>query len=131
MPETADVGVRLDKWLWAARFFKTRALASAAVSGGKVHLQGQRVKPARGVNLGDCYEIRRGYELFEIVVTAIAARRGPASAAQQMYRETNASVDRRKAEAEKRQLAQLQRPRSQGRPDKKQRRKIRQFIEKP
>jgi ribosome-associated heat shock protein Hsp15 len=127
--ETASV--RLDKWLWAARFFKTRALAAEAVNGGKVHLRGQRVKAARGVKLGDCFEIRRGYERFEVVVTALAERRGSAAAAQLLYRETEASEQRRRAEAEQRRLAMLQRPRSEGRPDKKQRRQIRRFIEKP
>ena len=123
--------IRLDKWLWAARFFKTRALASTAVSGGKVHLNGRRVKPARFVKIGECYEIQRGYERYEIIVCALSERRGPAAVAQQLYRETEASSARRLAEAEKRKLAMLQRPRTEGRPDKKQRRQIRRFIEKP
>ena len=72
---TDEHRVRLDKWLWAARFFKTRALAGEAVTGGKVHLQGHRVKPSRGVKIDDCFEIQRGYERFEIIVTAISARR--------------------------------------------------------
>jgi ribosome-associated heat shock protein Hsp15 len=135
MPEQssdqADATTRLDKWLWAARFFKTRALAAAAVTGGKVHLQGQRVKPARSVKTGDSYQIRRGFELFEVIVTALGERRGSAAAAQLMYRETDSSLERRRAESEKRKLAMLQRPQTAGRPDKKQRRKIRQFIEKP
>jgi ribosome-associated heat shock protein Hsp15 len=133
MAERSDniEGVRLDKWLWAARFFKTRALASAAVSGGKVHLGGGRVKPARAVKIDDMFEIRRGYERFEIVVTGLSARRGSANDAQSLYRETPASVIRRRKEAEQRKLAQMQRPRSESRPDKKQRRQIRQFIEKP
>ncbi len=123
--------LRLDKWLWAARFFKTRALASSAVSGGKVHLNGARVKPSRAVKIDDVFEVRRGYECFEIVVTGLSARRGSASDAQLLYRETEASVTRRHDEAEKRKLASMQRPRSQTRPDKKQRRQIRRFIEKP
>ena len=123
--------VRLDKWLWAARFFKTRALASAAVNGGKVHLTGARVKPSRAVKIDDVFEVRRGYECFEVVVTSLSARRGSASDAQLLYRETEASVARRRDEAEKRKLASMQRPRSEKRPDKKQRRQIRQFIEKP
>ena len=123
--------VRLDKWLWAARFFKTRALASAAVGGGKVHLNGARVKPSRVVKTDDVFEVRRGYESLEIVVTGLSARRGSASDAQLLYRETEASVGRRHDEAEKRKLAQMQRPRSEARPDKKQRRQIRRFIEKP
>ena len=122
---------RLDKWLWAARFFKTRALATAAVNGGKVHARGQALKPSRAVKIDDCFEVRRGYEIFEIVVTGINDRRGSASAAQLMYRETASSVVRRQAEAEKRKLAAMQRPQTEGRPNKKQRRQIRQFIEKP
>jgi ribosome-associated heat shock protein Hsp15 len=123
--------VRLDKWLWAARFFKTRALAAGAVSAGKVHSAGQSVKPSRGVKIGDCFEIRRGYECFGIVVTQLSERRGSATAAQLLYRETASSVDKRKGEAEQRRLAMMARPRSEGRPDKKQRRQIRRFIEKP
>ena len=123
--------VRLDKWLWAARFFKTRALASAAVSGGKVHLNGARVKPSRAVKMDDVFEVRRGYECFKIIVTGLGARRGSAAEAQLLYRETEASVARRRDEAEKRKLALMQRPRSETRPDKKQRRQIRRFIEKP
>lgn len=130
MANLNDAGVRLDKWLWAARFFKTRALASAAISGGKVHANGQRLKPARAVKIGDCYSIRRGYEIFEIVVVELSERRGSASVAQLLYSETAASLAKRAAEAEKLELARLQRPVTAGRPDKKQRRKIRQFIEK-
>ncbi len=122
--------VRLDKWLWAARFFKTRALASEAVSGGKVHLGGGRVKPSRAVKLDDVFEVRRGFEIFEVVVTGLSARRGSASDAQLLYRETEASVTRRNEEAERRKLASMQRPHSEKRPDKKQRRQIRQFIQK-
>ena len=119
--------VRLDKWLWAARFFKTRALASQAVTGGKVHLAGQRIKPSRGVNIDDCYEIHRGYERYEIIVIELSERRGSATCAQTLYRETESSIESRGSEAEKRRLAMMQRPHSTSRPDKKQRRKIRQF----
>jgi ribosome-associated heat shock protein Hsp15 len=123
--------VRLDKWLWAARFFKTRALAAGAVSSGKIHSSGQSVKPSRGVKIDDCFEIRRGYECFEVVVTALSEHRGSATTAQLLYRETASSIERRKSEAEKRKLAMMARPQSEGRPDKKQRRQIRRFIDKP
>jgi len=122
--------VRLDKWLWAARFFRTRALASAAVSGGKVHCGGSSLKPSRAVKPGDCLEIRRGYDRYEIIVTAVSEQRGPAASAQLLYRETEASVVQREAEAQKRKLAMMARPHSEGRPDKKQRRQIRRFIDK-
>ncbi len=126
----AEKRFRLDKWLWAARFFKTRALASEAVNGGKVHLGGRRVKPSRMVKIGDCYQVHRGFERFEVIVTALGERRGSASQAQTLYRETDDSIARRATEAEQRKLAMLQRPRSESRPDKKQRRQIRQFSGK-
>jgi ribosome-associated heat shock protein Hsp15 len=124
---TCDIKVRLDKWLWAARFFKTRALAGEAVTGGKVHLAGQRIKPSRRVKIDDCYEIRRGYERYEVIVTDLSERRGSASCAHTLYRETETSIEQRGSEADKRRLAMMQRPHSTSRPDKKQRRKIRQF----
>jgi ribosome-associated heat shock protein Hsp15 len=127
----SDSPVRLDKWLWAARFFKTRALANAAIAGGKVQGNGQRLRPARAVKVGDCYSLRRGHEIVDVIVVGLSAQRGSASVAQGLYRETETSVARRAAVAEKLELARLQRPVSTGRPDKKQRRKIRQFIEKP
>jgi len=123
--------VRLDKWLWAARFFKTRALAGAAVTGGKVKCNGRSLKPSRGVRPGDCLEVRCGYERYDVIVTALSERRGPASSAAELYRETEASVTRRELEAHNRKLALMARPHSEGRPDKKQRRQIRRFIEKP
>jgi ribosome-associated heat shock protein Hsp15 len=131
MSDAGEPTVRLDKWLWAARFFRTRALATAAVNGGKVHHSGQRARPSRPVRPGDSYQIQRGHERYEIVVTAISGRRGPASEAALLYRETEDSIARRADEAEKRRLARLQRPQSESRPDKKQRRQIRRFIQKP
>jgi ribosome-associated heat shock protein Hsp15 len=122
--------VRLDKWLWAARFFKTRAVASEAVSGGKVHLDGRRVKPSRSVKIDDRYEITRGQDRLEIIVLQLAERRGSATIAQSLYRETPASTERREHEAEQRKLAAMQRPRSEARPNKKERRKIRYFTGK-
>ena len=122
--------IRLDKWLWAARFFKTRAIASAAVSGGKVHFDGQRAKPARAVKIDDCYEISRGHDRLEVIVLQISQRRGSASMAQSLYRETPGSIQRREHEAEQRRLAAMQRPSSDHRPNKQERRKIRYFTGK-
>ncbi len=125
-----DDRTRLDKWLWAARFFKTRALATNAVNGGKVHFNGQRVKPSRPVKIQDCYQIHRSNERFEVVVTGLSSRRGSASIAQTLYEETEASQLCRQSEAEKRKLAALQRPVSDHKPNKQERRKIHQFIGK-
>jgi ribosome-associated heat shock protein Hsp15 len=94
----------VDKWLWAARFFKTRSLASEAVDGGKVHVNGDRVKAARALRQGDRLEIRRGTEQLEVVVLVLSEQRGPATAAQALYEETEASVTRREAQAATRRL---------------------------
>jgi ribosome-associated heat shock protein Hsp15 len=122
--------VRIDKWLWAARFFKTRALAAEAVNGGKVHLDGQRIKAARAVKVGDVYEIQRGWERMTVVVKELAARRGSATVARTLYEETPESIERREHEAEQRRLARLQRPVSDHRPNKKERRQLRSFSGK-
>lgn len=127
---SGDDRCRLDKWLWAARFFKTRPLAVEAVEGGKVHLNGQRVKPARAVRAGDRLSIRRGQELFEITVLALSTRRGPASVAQTLYQESETSRRRREAEAEQRRLLAAGMPQPARRPDKKARRQIHRFVRK-
>ena len=87
--------MRIDKWLWAARFFKTRSLATEAVLGGHVHVAGARVKPARDVRIGDTIEIRRGAVSWTVVVRALAERRGPASEAAELYEETKESQELR------------------------------------
>ena len=104
---TAPATLRIDRWLWAARFFKTRSSASAAVSGGKVHLNGQRTKPARAVRAGDRLDVRRGDNRWEITVLAVAERRGPASEAQTLYEELAESVERRAREREARRERRL------------------------
>lgn len=121
--------VRLDKWLWAARFFKTRVLASAAVNGGKVHRNGQRIKPAQAVRIEDRYEILHGHERLELIVTGLSERRGSAQVAQTLYQETEMSKERRQREAELRKLAAMQKPVGTRRPNKQERRKIRQFTD--
>ncbi len=123
-------GMRLDKWLWAARFFKTRGLAQAAVEGGKVHVNGARAKPARRVRPGDRLEITRGFEQFEVVVQGLAGRRGPAAEARRLYAETPGSLARREREHEARRLARAAAPAPAHRPDKRDRRRIRRFTGK-
>ena len=125
-----DDKVRIDKWLWAARFFKTRALASDAVNGGKVHLNGQRIKASRAVKINDLYEIHRGFERISVVVNELSDRREPAKVAQTLYTETDSSISRREKEAEQRKMARLQRPVLDHRPTKKERRKLRTFTGK-
>lgn len=122
--------VRLDKWLWAARFFKTRARATEAITGGHVHLNGLRPKPARPVQEGDELVIRKGQEEFRITVRALSGKRGPASVAQQLYEESEESRQRREALREQRRLQAAAAPQPSRRPDKKGRRKIIRFINK-
>ena len=97
--------MRLDRWLWAARFFKTRSLATEAVVAGHVHVRGARVKPAREVRVGDVLEIRRAAVTWTVEVRALAERRGPASEAATLYEETKASQDARERDRLQRRLA--------------------------
>jgi ribosome-associated heat shock protein Hsp15 len=97
--------LRIDKWLWAARFFKTRSIAKTAIEGGKVHIDGQRVKVSREIGTGDIVVVKQGWDEKEIEVTALRDRRGPASEAQQLYAETERSIARRAKEAEARKAA--------------------------
>lgn len=119
--------VRIDKWLWAARFFKTRSLAKQAIDGGKVHVDGQRVKASKELTVGLVLQIRQGYDEREVVVTALSEQRRGAPEAAQLYQETPASVERRELTAQQRKLAGALEPLSDGRPTKKQRRQIHQF----
>ena len=122
--------VRLDKWLWAARFFKTRALAAEAINGGHVHLNGSRVKPARAVNIGDELHITKGSEVFVVLVESLSDRRGPASVAQQLYKESEDSREKREQYAEQRRLERANDTRPERRPDKRARRLIIRFTGK-
>jgi ribosome-associated heat shock protein Hsp15 len=116
--------LRIDKWLWAARFFKTRSLAAEAVEGGKVHLNGARVKPARAVRIGDELDIRRGpYETI-VTVRGLSPQRGPAEKAQALYEESEASKAAREQLAAQLRLERGPAPESEGRPSKKERRDI-------
>ncbi|HFD79266.1 MAG TPA: RNA-binding protein [Gammaproteobacteria bacterium] len=118
-------GVRIDKWLWAARFFKTRSLAAQAVAGGKVQLNEARVKPARALKPGDQLEIHKAGFEYRIEVLALSDRRGPAKVAQTLYREHEDSVRRRAALREQQRLAAASAPHPARRPDKKARRQLR------
>ena len=115
---------RLDKWLWHARFFKTRSLATAAISGGKVHLNAERVKPAHRVRVGDRLSLSLQGIVAEFEVLGLPARRGPAAEAQAYYLETAASAERRAKLREQQRLAQVSRPRPDARPDKRDRRRL-------
>ncbi|MFO7552716.1 MAG: S4 domain-containing protein [Haliea sp.] len=127
-----DVGkLRLDKWLWAARFFKTRSLAKAAIEGGKVQLDGQRVKVSKEVAVGDRLQIRQGWDQREVVVEALSDQRRGAPEAQLLYTETEASVAKRESEAAARKAAGGMIERPAHRPTKKQRRQIHRFKEQP
>jgi ribosome-associated heat shock protein Hsp15 len=116
--------VRIDKWLWAARFFKTRAAASAAVLAGHVHVDGERVKPAKEVHVGDTVEIRRDQLRWTVVVAALAERRGPTSVAARLYEETPESAEARERERLERRLARPLGADLGVRPTKRARRRI-------
>src|SRR5699024_3463911 len=120
-------GIRVDKWLWAARFFKTRSLATAAVKGGKVDIDGHHAKPASTVKAGQRLRITKGEQVFEIDLVAVSDKRGPASQAEQLYDETEASRQQRDERAAGARIARASLPRTSGRPDKKQRRQLRRF----
>jgi len=121
-------GLRVDKWLWCARFFRSRGLAQAAVEGGHVQVNGERVKPARVVRVGDRLRITRERERFEVEVTGIPARRGPATEAREHYRETPESEA---ARATAREFDRLSAPVSSGRPDKRERRDLIRVVKRP
>lgn len=118
---------RLDKWLWAARFFKTRALAKAAIEGGKVHYAGERSKPSKEPKIGDEVQVRQGFDQRTVVIRAISVVRRGAPEAQLLYEETADSIARREAAAAQRKAAGPGSLISEQRPTKKQRRQIHRF----
>lgn len=120
---------RLDKWLWAARFFKTRGLAKAAIEGGKVHYAGERTKPSKEPRIGDELQIRQGYDQRTVVIKALSMVRRGAPDAQLLYEETAQSIARREEAAAQRKAAGPGLLISEHRPTKKQRRQIHRFKE--
>lgn len=126
MTKKDDSRVRLDKWLWAARFFKTRALAKAAIEGGKVHCKGERCKPSKEPKIGEELVIRAGFDERTVVIRALSEVRRGAPEAQQLYEETAESQARREEAAAMRKLGSLGLETS-GRPSKKQRRDLQRF----
>ncbi|TWI57296.1 ribosome-associated heat shock protein Hsp15 [Pseudomonas duriflava] len=121
-----DEKIRLDKWLWAARFFKTRALAKAAIEGGKVQCRGERCKPSKEPKVGEELTIRQGFDEKTVVITALSQQRRGAPEAQLLYRETEESLERRERAASLRKAGALGMT-TEGRPSKKQRRQIHRF----
>lgn len=116
--------VRIDKWLWAARFFKTRSLATDAVDTGRVRLDGERIKPARTVKIDDKLLIDNGAEVWEVLVAGISDQRGPAPVARLLYTETSGSVTKRENDAEARKLYREPGTTIKGRPTKRDRRAL-------
>jgi ribosome-associated heat shock protein Hsp15 len=127
MTESEDPRVRLDKWLWAARFFKTRSLAAEAIAGGKVQVNGERVKRAKSLSVGDDVRIRQGPFEHQIVVRELSERRGPAAQAARLYEEKPASRATREAMALQLKSLHAAFVPERGRPTKKDRREIRRL----
>ncbi|WP_286264513.1 RNA-binding S4 domain-containing protein [Thalassotalea atypica] len=125
-----STATRLDKWLWAARFYKTRAIAKQMIDGGKVFYNGQRTKSGKAVSLGDIIRLRQGYEEKEVKVIALADKRRDATFASTLYKETKESAESRERNTLARKQGILLSPASENKPDKKQRRQIRQLKER-
>ena len=126
-PDTDTSKMRIDKWLWAARFFKTRALAIEAIDSGKVLVDEARVKPAKAIDVGNLLAIRLGPYTFVVEVLGLSDKRGPAPQAQKLYRETPESIKKREELAFERKAQAQVVTRGEGRPTKKDRREIERF----
>jgi ribosome-associated heat shock protein Hsp15 len=122
---------RFDKWLWAARFYRTRALAAAAIDAGQARLNASRVKPAHGVRAGDAVSLRKGAFGWAVRVVAVAERRGSAAEASRLYAEDEASRAARELEIEQRRAAASPTPERPGRPTKRDRRRLEDFLDEP
>ncbi len=129
-PPTDPQTLRIDKWLWAARFYKTRSLASDAVKTGKVLVNGDKIKPSKEISIGDTLSIRQAYFSKTITVLELSARRGPATVAATLYQETQESILNRERLKEIQQTQPAVRRAGQGRPTKRERRQIISFTQK-
>ena len=116
--------IRIDKWLWACRFYKTRAISKAAIECGKVHYQGQKPKPGKIIQIGELVKLRQGHDERTVLIIALSDKRQSATIAQTLYQETEESILKREAVS---QMRKLSAPSTTGRPDKKQRRMIHRF----
>ena len=130
MDDVALESLRIDKWLWAARFFKTRSLAAQAVSGGLVQIADRRVKASRRLRRGERVHVRRGPQAWDVIVRGLCDERRPAPEAQTLYEETPESVERRTGERARREQAAMRRARAQGRPTKRERRALVRWRER-
>lgn len=128
--DKTNSSTRLDKWLWAARFYRTRAIAKQMIDGGKVFYNGQRAKSGKTVAVGDSIKIRQGFDEKEVIVIELADTRRDATFAQSLYQETTKSIETREKNALARKQGILLSPASDTKPDKKQRRKLREFKER-
>jgi ribosome-associated heat shock protein Hsp15 len=129
--EAEDGRVRFDKWLWAARFYKTRSLCVQAIDAGQVRVNGDRAKPARSMRVGELVTIRKSGIVCEVAITALSDRRGNATEAAKLYRETEASAAAREEVQLLRRATEAAQPRFPGRPTKRERRKLEDFLNEP
>jgi len=130
-PAAPDLRVRIDKWLWAARFFKTRTLAAQAIEAGQVRVGGERVKTAHVMRVGEVITVRKRGYVWEVTVAALSDRRGGATDAALLYRESEASIAARETLASQQRAAAEGNPQYTGRPTKRQRRKLEDFLNEP
>ena len=129
MPEKCDRRVRLDKWLYAARFYKTRSIAAQAIESGRARVDDQRVKPSHGIKAGARISLSKDSLVWKVEVAAVSDKRGPASEAAKLYRESAESTVLREEEIARRKAAAASAPRTSGRPTKRDRRKLHSFLE--
>jgi len=129
MPEKPDSHVRLDKWLWAARFYKTRSLAAQAIDAGRARADDQRVKPSHAIRAGARITLRKDALIWKVEVAAVSDKRGPASEAAKLYRESPEDAAVREEEIARRRAAAASAPRTSGRPTKRDRRKLLSFLD--